>query len=753
MLEVARSSSSSDASGEYRFVPQLDALGLLRIVYRHWPTIVSGVGIAFLLGLLYLLFAHPRYTSTFLIYIDPRQSQSMAKQEITMNGPPDPGIIESQVEILKSDSVALRAVRRLKASKGGGGEEDEGPGLIDFILNHLPFGLAPAPPTEAEIEHAAAETLQLHQKVKRLGLTYVLEVSYWARSTEAAAAGAQAIADAYIDGEMDAKFLATQKASAWMQERIKELRDQASVAERRLLEYKAQNNIVDTGHGLMDEQQLADLNGQLGLARAATAEAKARLERIEEVSKGDYVNGSVTDALRSDIITRLRAQYLDYETKMAEFAAKYGPNHGAVQNLRAQTARIKEAIEAELHRIGETARSDYEIALARERGVQESLDKLIALQAQSSESHVQLADLESSAQTYRNIYDTFFQQFEVATKQRGFPVSDARLVTAPFPPDKPSWPKAIIIIPASLFVGTFFGLIAAIVKEFLGNNFRLADDVKNYAGFECLGILPDLALEINKRRRTGLPTPRVLGGGNAFVRHSVNAPFSRFTETLRNVKVTIDINRNQSKPVVVGIVSSVPKEGKTTFSANMALLTAKMGHPTLLIDGDLHNPSLTRTLAPDAPVGLVEVLQGAVPMDRCLRQDAESGLDFLPAIVHARDTNVIALLSSRVMAQLLEDARAAYDYIFIDLPPVAPVVDAKAFAPLVDQFVFIIEWSVTTRDVVRDALESADVLRQRVIGGVLNKADPAELKRFEAYKGRYYGSYYSDERDNDLRIG
>lgn len=120
-------------------------------------------------------------------------------------------------------------------------------------------------------------------------------------------------------------------------------------------------------------------------------------------------------------------------------------------------------------------------------------------------------------------------------------------------------------------------------------------------------------------------------------------------------------------------------------------------------------------------------------------------MNFLPAVIPERESNVVALLTSTAMANLLDQARGVYDYIFFDLPPVVPVVDAKAFAPYVDQFIFVIEWAITSRDVVRDALEGADLLRQKVIGGVLNKADPAELKRFEAYKGRYYGNYYVEE--------
>lgn len=620
MLQAANSSSLSvERSTDNRFVPQLDALGLLRIIYRHWPVIAASVGICFLLGIVYLFVAQPKYTASFLIYIDPRQSQTFGKQEISMNGPPDPGIIESQVEILKSESVALTANRLLKErAKSAGDDVDKGPGFFEWVREHLPFGLAGMPPTEDEIAHAAAESLSSRIKAKRVGNTYVIEVNFSDGSPDGAAKSAQAIADAYVENEMNAKLQATQKATNWMRERITELREQASNADRKTQRYKAENNIVDIGRGYMLEQQLADLSSQMAQARVSTEEAKARLDRVNEVSRGDVVNGSVADALRSDIITRLRSQYLDLQSRQSEFTAKYGASHSAVQNIIEQKQQIKLAIQAELSRINESSKSDYEIALSRERAIQDRLAKLVQEQLLSSEKQVELRDLEGAAQSYRNIYDTFFQQFELAVKEQNFPVVNARIITTPFPPDRPSWPKPLLVLPLSIFMGVIVGFFGALVREFLGNGFRLGDDVINYAGFECLGILPNLALETTKRRLA--PAARgLLGGHNAFARHSINAPFSRFTETLRNVKVTINSNRTKGGAVVVGVVSSVPKEGKTTFSANMAQLVAKMGHRTLVIDGDFHNPSLTRTLAPKASVGAIEVLQGRIswPMLSC----------------------------------------------------------------------------------------------------------------------------------------
>jgi len=741
MLQVGvHNPRRAPSESEVKLVPQLDALGLLRIFYRQWPIIGLLMGAGLLIGVGYTLLAKPRYTATVLLYVDPHKPQFNARQEVTVNGPSDPGVIDSQVEILKSDSVLIAAAHALDLAHDP--VFRPAPGFVSSLVSKATSWFRdPAPPSIDDIEAGIAQEIGAALKVKRVGLTYVIEIDYTSVDRELAARVANGVADAYSLAELEAQYRSNRQASKWLQERIKELRAQAADADRAVQKFKAENDLVDTARGSLNEQQLADVNAQLVAAKAATAEARARYDRVMEISKDGLADGSVADALRSEVITRLRAQYLDLSAKRGELSRRYGHAHGAVANIDYQMQEIKRSIGLELKRIAESNKSDYEVAREREASIRKSLKELVTQAEANNQALVRLRDLESSAQTYRSLYDSFFQKFEEATQQQSFPVSNARVITPASEPDRPSWPRGIIIIPGAVAIGLVLGLVASLLKEFLGNNFRGVDDVVHYAGVECLGILPDLSYERAKKKSVS-SQPGLLGGAAAYLRHSVDAPFSRFTETIRNVKVSIDIARSQQKSGVVGIVSSVPGEGKTTFSANLALLVAQMGHRTLLIDGDLHNPRLTRALTAGATAGLVEVLMGRARLEDALLVDGATGLAFLPSVVHAQESNVVALLTSQAMNDLLAASRRDYEYIIIDLPPAVPVVDVKAAAHMIDNFVFIIQWGVTSRDVVREALEGADTLRQRVLGAVLNKADPAELKRFEAYKGRYYHNYY-----------
>jgi succinoglycan biosynthesis transport protein ExoP len=254
-----------------------------------------------------------------------------------------------------------------------------------------------------------------------------------------------------------------------------------------------------------------------------------------------------------------------------------------------------------------------------------------------------------------------------------------------------------------------------------------------------LGILP--IIKANRKRTFWLrrstkserATPDATEGIEEFV---LAAPFSRFTETIRNIKVSIDAARLIREGKVIGVVSSVAKEGKTTVAANLGALITASGARALVIDGDCHQRSLTAKLAPDAREGLIEALATLV------HHRQRSWLDVLPCVLQNRIPNAAELLGSPQMEELLVAARKAYDYIIIELAPIVSVVDVKVIENFIDNFIFIIEWERSKRSLVLEALSDVDIIRGRVTGVVLNKADPLALHIIEAYKGDTFRNYY-----------
>ena len=718
---------------------------VLDILRRQWPLIAAITAGVVVLVLMYLLTASPMYTATSRILMDTRQTQVLDKDSGVANALIDPGYVDSQVEIIASDDLLLSVVRRMKLTDDPEYNGSD-PGLVAMAIGRIVslFG-SDGPPSKERIERGAVETIQKNLKVERLLTTYVLSLSFRSLNPDKSAQIANAIADTYIVGALEAKYQSTKRASEWLQQRSAELRDQATASDRAVQTFKAQNNIVGTSRGLMSEQQLGDVNTQLVQARAATAEAKARLDRIEAISDKDLAQPTVvTDALNNNVITRLRAQYLDLAAQYADWSSRYGKTHQASINLANRMEELRKAIADEVRRIADSYRSEYEIAKSRETSIEGNMKSLIAQAGSTGQAQVKLRDLESAADTYRNLYNNFLEKLQQATQNQSFPISEARVISTAVKPDRKSSPKTLLFLLGGLFGGLCFGFGAAFSKELLSDVLRSPGDVEDELGVKCLGVLPDIrqANAVAKKARALIDSSGGKDKDTSLSHYVVDHPFSRFAETLRNIKVSIDVARLTRDVKVIGIVSSLPKEGKTTVAANFGHLIALTGHRTLLIDGDLHTRSLTRELAPNAKTGLLETLKDPSSLNQHIKRSKETGLDFLPSFVSSRMVNSADVMASKSMADMLAVMRENYDYIVIDLAPVMPVTDAKAISHLIDAMVYVIEWGRTTRSALQESMSSSEAIQRKVIGAVLNRANPKMLKRIEAYKGSHYNSYY-----------
>ncbi|MBR0993710.1 AAA family ATPase [Bradyrhizobium japonicum] len=709
------------------------------VLRRQWPIIAACTGASLALVIVYLVTAQPMYTANARIMMDTRQAQVLDKDSNANSALIDTGYVDSQVEVINSDDLILSVVRRLKLIDD---PEFNGskPGLLSIVMGKVMSLFSSGEPASQErLEHAVVEAVQRNLRTERVLTTYVLSLNYRSQSPDKAAKIVNAIANAYLVGALEAKYQSTKRATEWLQQRSVELSEQATASDRAVQTFKAEHNIVGTSRGLMSEQQLSDLNTQLVQARATTAEAKAKLDRINTISDQDVAQSTVTDALNNSVITRLRAQYLDLAAQYADWSKRYGKTHLATVNLANKMDEIRKNMADELHRIGDAYRSDYEIAKSREASLDKSVKDLVAQAGHTGQAEVQLRDLESAADTYRNLYNNFLEKLQSATQNQSFPLSEARLISTANKPDHKSSPRTVLALFGGLVGGLCLGFGVAFGREMLSDVLRTPGEVEDELGVKCLGVLPD----IRPPTKSGalLSTSAKTGPPN-LSRYVVDHPFSRFAETLRNIKVSIDVARLTREIKVIGIVSSLPKEGKTTVAANFAQLIALTGHRTILIDGDLHTRSLTRELAPNATTGLVEALNDPAGLGYHVQRSKETGLDFLPSVVASRMVNSADVVGSKAMAELLKVLKEHYDYIVIDLAPVMPVADAKAISFLIDAMVYVIEWGQTTRSALQESISGSEVLQKKLLGAVLNRANPKMLKRIEAYKGKHHNSYY-----------
>jgi succinoglycan biosynthesis transport protein ExoP len=236
--------------------------------------------------------------------------------------------------------------------------------------------------------------------------------------------------------------------------------------------------------------------------------------------------------------------------------------------------------------------------------------------------------------------------------------------------------------------------------------------------------------------------PRTIVRDQSLLWHVIDSPFSRFTESIRGIKIAGDLFGVSKSNKVVAITSSLPNEGKSTVSTCLAQLTAHGGSRTILLDCDLRNPELSHKLAPDAEFGLLEVLSGKLPVEDVLWTDPDTKLKFLPTVLQSRVAHSSEILASAATKKLFDQLRESYDYVVVDLSPLAPVVDVRATSNLVDSYIFVIEWGHTKIDVVEHALSATPAVYDNLLGVVLNKADVSVLSRYESYRGKYYYNRY-----------
>jgi succinoglycan biosynthesis transport protein ExoP len=234
----------------------------------------------------------------------------------------------------------------------------------------------------------------------------------------------------------------------------------------------------------------------------------------------------------------------------------------------------------------------------------------------------------------------------------------------------------------------------------------------------------------------------------SFLRQVVDEPLSGFAEELRSIKIAADIGGSNRNHKVMGITSTVPGEGKSTVASNLAELIAHSGKRVILLDADLRNPTLTRALAPDVKAGLLEVLNGKLNLKDVVCLDDQTGLNFVPARLKSRLVHSNEVLASERFSNLIDGLRDAYDYIILDLPPLAPVVDVRATAKIVDSYIYVVEWGKTNKNFVHQQLSNAPEVYDLLLGVVLNKADVRVMGRYEDYYGaygysakKYYGRY------------
>lgn len=221
-------------------------------------------------------------------------------------------------------------------------------------------------------------------------------------------------------------------------------------------------------------------------------------------------------------------------------------------------------------------------------------------------------------------------------------------------------------------------------------------------------------------------------------RYAIDEPGTFFAEAIRTVRLSIQRTQRFEPIKTILVTSALDGEGKTTLAANLAVSLASLGIKTLLIDGDLRNPELTRSLCPNADVGLLQAATGQIPLEQVLLLDRSTGLSILPSPAMKDHDTVTELMFSQQMSDLLDRLRHHFELIIIDSPPLVPLVDGRALAELSDRIILALAWDQTPEDVVAHTVDLLAPVYDRLLGTVLTRVDLRRLRFYDYYRSSAY---------------
>ncbi|WP_457094487.1 Wzz/FepE/Etk N-terminal domain-containing protein [Microvirga sp. P5_D2] len=739
----------SDQSEGRNEIEYFDLKYIFAAVRRQWKIIAGAALIGSLIGVLYAATSVPLYTTTTSIMIDRRQVRAVQDvSAVTDIGVDAPIVADSQVEILKSERIALAVVDQLKLANDPTFWVREG-WLLTRVRQSLDramrrfYGLlrsetVPDAARQQEAKRwAAAYRLLSNTAVARVGKTYLITVSYTGTNPEQAAQIANAYVEAYLADQLDAKVEVTRRANSWLLVRLDELQQQAVASDLAVQQFRADNNLIAVGGQLVSDSQLSELNTQMVVVRGEVARTSARLERIRAVIQTNRVEALVGEALGNALINDLQARYLEASKREAEIVARFGPGHERAAQYQSEKAEVQRQILAELTRIAESYEGEYQVAKSRLETLSQNVDKLIGVTAGANNKLVELRELERKADTYKSLYQSFLQRYQQTVQQQSFPMNDARVITPAATPTQPSHPKTIPIILITAFMGAIVGAAVGAWREYRDGSLRTGGQVWDELGLKCLGMLPTISLPPRGGKREGKPrgVPPKDGEAAAFAltRYVLHAPDSKFADTLRAVVASADYVFPGRRAKVIGVLSVAPQEGRTTIAANLAALLAEEGSQTLLVDGDFRNPALTRLVAPDATEGLLEVLAEGRPWRSALYYGLQSNLAILPTIYRRELAHSRRLTANGRFEDMLREASESFEYVIVDLPPLGVTSDARVLAAKVDCVLLAIEWGGTSKDLVKDTLAANEVAGIRCMGVVLNRVDMDLLRLYQEH--------------------
>lgn len=695
-----------------------DLASYWRLALKHRILILGCFLGALAIGAALTLLMTPIYTATTTLQIDRESTRVIAAEDVTPRENMVMGeeFFQTQYGLLRSRSLAERVVESL--------------GLASSDQALASLGVEPPARTgtaAAQAERRRALALEALQE--GLGVTPVrgsrlVAVSFDNPDPVMAARVANAFAENFIQSNLDRKFESSAYAREFLEEQIAQTKGRLEEAERQLVAYAANQQIINVGSEESQSeggatQSLASNN--LVALNSALAEARAARVAAEERWRSARSTPLMTlpEVLQNPSIQRLTEQRAQLDSEYQQKLSVYQEDYPEMVRLRAQITEVDGQIQALAANIRASIQSQYVIAANQERSLQGQVNGLKGDVLDLRDRSIQYNILQRELDTTRTLYESLLQRYKEVAVTGDVVANNISIVDSARPPARPSKPDLLINLALAALFGLGLGVIAALVLEALDETVATPDDVEKKLGVPVLGVVPLL----DKGQTTGAALADIRSG---------------FSEAYYSLRTALQFSTPDGAPGSLLVTSARPAEGKSTTAYAVALNLARVGKRVLLIDGDLRNPSMHRVVGVENERGMSNLLSGSTDLQSVVQRTRQENLFFIPC--GPLPPNPAELWGSDRLRQFLAEARNNFDHVVVDGPPVLGFADSPLLAASVGGVLFVLESRGTRRGQARGALKRLRVGRAHLLGAVLTKFN-AKTTSYGGYDYAYDYNY------------
>ncbi len=673
-----------------------------------------------------------QYTSTSSVMIGgAKVNATPTAQDVNPDLPTDSTQVDTEVEVLKSLSLADTVVQNLHLDK----DAEFNPALAkDGIVGSLKkmLGRGQTDTSPEAVHQAIISNLLKAVSAKRQGLTRVITVSVETSSPVKSAQIADAWLGSYLTHQISNKADALTDANSEVGSRLAQLREEATDADNKVAQYKIAHNLTSSDDVSLPEQQLSFVQQQLTAANMEVAENDARLAAARRQVSQSTDSSLGNDALNSETLRDLRTHSADVSSRLAQLKSRYGPMHPEVIKATEEQKAIDAQIAAERGRVLSNIQTEDAVAHQKQRQLYGALGASRGTLNSNMSAHVELSDLQSTADAAHTVYESYLQHYKEMTSQQGLENANAKVLAKAKVPTEKSSPKMALALLLAVGLAAVLAAVAVFVKFAMRTGISSGMEVLNQLGVPYLGMVAELNSTLKTRTSSQTKLWDYIEAN----------PLSVFAEQYKILLTAINSSKASERKQVIAVTSAIPGEGKTTTSICMAKTANMLGKSVVVVDCDLRRRSVSATLAEKFDVGLIEVLDGTVTLDKALC-DGGKGVIYLPLSTQQVPSGNV--FGSPQMTQLLADLKARFDLVVLDTAPVLPIVDTRILAHQADITVVLAKWNDTPLGATRTAL---DILHnegvENIAGVALTLVDIKKQSVSSGIGSEYYYNTYKN---------